>query len=170
MGTTYQFNGLLVDAIMQQNRDIADHVERLLEDRLNTHYFCAMARNANQSINDSTTTNILWDATRKDQFGWHDATNTDRIYPSVPGWYHATLFLGAGSTFPTTSRFLAYMVSTTSGNFGVVDFVPGIASPRVTVSGYGYFNGTTDYLVAKIYHDKGSALNVTGNVGLHLID
>lgn len=114
-----------------------------------------------QAINNAVISNVLFGAGTEtfDPNGWHSTTvNTDRITPTVAGYYLAiakVTFNRAGAA----ARFANFIGK--NGGFGEAEngFLGG-DYPSPCCSVMLYMNGTTDYVASICYQQTGVAINL----------
>ena len=121
-----------------------------------------------QSISNSTTTTILYNAEQVDTDNCYD-TSTGRFTPTTAGKYFVT-FSAIGQTGQNSNADFIFgyiKKNTTTVGYTIVDFRanPGRAA-SITNSAIVSMNGTTDYLLTQIYvtgNFSGSGLQVDVN-------
>jgi len=135
---------------------------------INTPAFSAFRSGSVQSISDSTTTTILYNAEQVDTDNAYD-TSTGKFTPQTAGKYFVTFSTIGQSGQNSNADFIFGYIkkNTTTVGYTIVDFRanPGRAA-SITNSAIVSMNGTTDYLLTQIYitaNASGSGLQVDVN-------
>src|SRR5688572_13624 len=137
------------------------------------NYLCQVSMSAAQSIISGATTNpLLYTVDDIDPLDWHSTvTQTDRITPTIPGWYRATV-TGDWQSDSDYTRILldvrrnnSTMTPTNRAEYGVHS---GTNSSSVTTP-LILMNGTTDYLNSYAFSTNTSA-NANTFRGVFLVE
>jgi len=123
---------------------------------------------SSQSISDSTTTTIIYNAEQLDTDNCYD-TSTGKFTPTTAGKYFVTFSAVGQSGNNSNADFIFGYIkkNTTTVAYSIVDFRsnPG-RSGSITNSAIVSMNGTTDFLLTQIYvtgNFSGSGLQVDAN-------
>jgi hypothetical protein len=125
----------------------------------NPYYFSAYKAGA-QTVSDSVSTIIQFDTEIADPSGDYDNTTNYRYTPSKAGYY--TIVAGVAFASFIDGGYLNLVLSDGTATLAQAILTNGGArSCGTTVTAVLYFNGTTDYVVAKAYHINGGASKST---------
>lgn len=168
----FRFNDTLTDSVVNGDRELANEVERRLEEYLERTRprFAVCSRTSNLSVNATTNTPLTLPTEDSDDENWHStSSNTDRITPDVPGWYLATLNVEWQGGFSSTDRIIAILTKN-GGQLAASDRSAGAtATPDTSVSSMVYLNGSNDYVNGILFHGSGAARDVQGALSLVLV-
>lgn len=164
----FRFNDTLVDAVVSNDHELANEIERRLEQWLDQlkptrPYLCLVSDSTGQSLASSTVTTLTYNTDDYDPEDWHStSTNTNRITPTVAGWYEATLSVALGSTLTATNRLQIALKNQAGTTFAAFDGYAGHAIPRRTVTGHVFLDGDTNFITSTVFHNNGSAQTISG--------
>lgn len=140
-------------------QNLADSIEPFISKPIGR-----LLKSAAQSINNTTETAVTFDTEIWDTHNFHsNVTNTDRVTPTVAGYYRVTV-VGAWSGASTTGErriFVSKNGVSQTPNFRnpgqlVAQDTPIMGSRLLSM------NGTTDYFGMRVYQASGAALNLIG--------
>jgi len=172
---SFYFNDTLTDAIVQQRRELANEIERRLELWLNDPnwaaldlrggkvrplhaYYCRASDSGTQSIPSATNTLITLDTDDYDADGWHStSTNTERITPTIAGWYRCTAAGGFTGSMASGDRVILYMTKSGTTIGGVDRDAGSTATPDLVVTADAHFDGDTEYLNSLVFQGNAAA-------------
>lgn len=149
----------LYQALRAELSLLRKHVANLL-DRPIVH----VGLQVSASIPDATWTQVPFDAVATDTHGIRSAS-TQRITPTVAGWYQVNLALRFENT-PTGALVAAAIRKNGVNHVNAAQYCAASGgSPSAVVSAVVYCDGATDYLDAAAWHNSGSAKTLRGTVG-----
>lgn len=148
------FNG---DALNMTAQGISSNGVTLIENGAFKSYACLLNK-ASQSIPNNTNTFMFFDNEVSDPHEWHSqTTNTQRITPNRPGYYHVKGFY----IFSVNATGVRIVAIRKNGVELVKDWeaAQGLFEVYINISTYVYLNGTTDYVDTAVLQTSGGALN-----------
>jgi hypothetical protein len=125
-----------------------------------------LEKSANQSIPNSTQTQITWNTEIFDTNTYHDAsTNTDRITipASKVGYYFITAGIKYGDHHSSEWKRVQLRKNGTSIQSAFVDTGVGAGLPTIAAT-YLVYGASGDYFDCAAFQVTGAALNVEGNI------
>ena len=128
---------------------------------------CFLYQTATSSFPTSGTAAVVtFDTEQSDPLGWHSTvTNTERVTPTIPGWYHVS----AGVCYASNATGYRFGQILVNGNTIAAEVrVPSTSAVQVPVnlSGYVQLNGTTDYVLLRGLQTSGGSLSSVAGIGL----
>jgi hypothetical protein len=88
-----------------------------------------------------------------DTLDWHStSTNTDRITPTIAGWY---MCVGSGTYNATISARVIFQIAKNGTEIVKFDWAGGAIANGALVSQIVYLNGSTDYVAFGTYQFSG---------------
>lgn len=126
-----------------------------------------LSKVAAQSIPTSARTDITFTTEDIDVLDWHsNVTNTERITPTIAGWYNVTVI---GTYDASLAARIIFGINRSGSQYAKYDVIGNTSANGATVSANMYLNGTTDYVTFETYQFSGSNQNFGGSgVGLKL--
>lgn len=122
--------------------------------------FCQVRQAATQSISDSTSTFVTFATEDVDVLAWHSTvTNTDRVTPTIAGWYRATFLADWGSDTDYTRLLMDVFKNGADVGLRIDHVPPAIGGTRAFLGSTPLvqLNGTTDYLNLRVFQTNTSA-------------
>lgn len=124
---------------------------------------CQVSQSSTQSLTNNTATDITFDTEDLDPLGWHSVVSlTNRIVPTIAGWYRATGVANFGSDgdYVRISIDLLKNSLAATPRIGMTSFVPGTATLGPVLSTQSVLtslNGSTDYVELQCLQNNTSA-------------
>lgn len=182
MSEVFRFNNTLMDAIKNGDIELANEVERRLEQWLEgkfqtaglslvggkfrpTHaHFTHLTNTTSQSIPHNTNTTLSFNTADYDPEGYHNGTTS--ITPTVAGWYRVSAVTSWQGMAAANRVIMALLRAGSS--FTGVDRLAGGSSPDMTAAHTIHLNGS-QAITCLVYHNSGVNRSVFYSLSAELV-